>query len=79
MMETVDSEFVTNHANTLFFSLGNQLNLYSRIFPPSSHSFPHFKKNITPSHTHPLLLTPTLNNHFSYFENFYNLRNCVYE
>ena len=56
MMETVDSEFVTNHANTMFFSLGNQLNPHS---PTLSPIFPHFKKNITHSHTHPLLLTPT--------------------
>ena len=60
MMETVDSEFVTNHANTMFFSLGNQPNPHlptpSLFFPllPTlkkkyhTHSFPPF-----PTYTHP--------------------------
>ena len=57
MMETVDSEFITSHANTLFFSLGNQLNPHSPTLSPIFPLIPTLQKKISvfPSLTHSFL------------------------
>ena len=47
--------------------------------PTSSHTLKKIPLLSTLTYFHPLLPTPTYYYYFSYFENFYNLCNCVYE